>query len=331
MKPTLYTLLAAAAACGLATAAETAYTKPVGYTTQTLAANSFNLVGFNVLSPSVAAGKVTAVSGAEVTDSTASFDTALPAGKTCVLEITSGTAAGTVQEFTNWTASTITLPAAIGGLAPNDTYVVRVVPTLQETFPAGFLAGSGFASTADKVWVPQGSGAYLKYWYKSTTPNVGWHTTSTGSNDTGLVTSDVPLVYIDGILVEKKATPKDFVLTGEVKTTGSNVLLTTGFNLISINPPTGLTLFTSGLQGDIAGSGFPSSADIVWVPQGGGAYIKYWYKTTTPNIGWHTTVTGSTDTGLVGADVPLPASIFLQRKGASKVVTLDVPSGYSSL
>jgi hypothetical protein len=181
------------------------------------------------------------------------------------------------------------------------------------------------------VWIPQGGGAYIKYWYKTTTPNIGWHTTVTGSNDTGTVTADVALVSIDGVLVEKKGTPKDLVISGEVKPTGSNVLLTTGFNLISVNPPVGLTLFTAGLDGDITGSGFASSADIVWVPQGAGAYIKYWYKSNTPNLGWHTTVTGSNDTGLVVADVTLPPSVFIQRKGASKTVSLNVPSNYSSL
>jgi hypothetical protein len=330
MKTYTYSLLLAAAASGMAFGAETAYTTPVGYTTQTLAANTFNNVGFNVLTPTLVAGNFSAAAGGNtVTDTDVNFTTALTAGKMHVLEITSGVAAGTVQEFTSWTVDTITLPAAVAGTAPGDTYKIRVAPTLQETFPVGFLAGSLGATNADKVWVPDGLGGYTKYWYKTTAP-IGWHTTTTGTNDASTVTGDVPLVYIDGILVEKKGTAKDLVLSGEVKKTGSNALILTGYNLLSITPPVGLTLFTSGLQGDIAGGLGATNSDIVWVPAGGGAYTKYWYKTTAP-IGWHTTTTGTNDAGLVVADVPLTPAILIQRKGASKVITFDVPASYTSL
>lgn len=323
-----YSLLAAFAACGMAFG-QTAYTTPVGYTTQTLAANSFNLVGFNVLKPTLSAGVLTAVSGADITDTNVDFTAVLPVGKMCVVEITSGTAAGTVQEFNSWNGSTITLPSAVAGVAVGDKYAVRVVATLQETFPVGFLAGSVIPGSADKVWVSTGPGSYAKYWYKTNAP-VGWRTTTTGTNDTGAVLNDVPIVDIDGIIVQKLGVAKDLVISGEVKKTGSNVLLGSGYNLIAINPPVGLTLFTAGLQGDIAGSVIPGSADIVWVPAGGGAYNKYWYKTNAP-IGWRTTTTGTNDTGAVVSDVSLTPSIFIQRKGAAKIITLDVPSTYSNL
>ena len=325
-----YTLLAAAAVCSWANAQSTAYTAPVGYTTQTLAANSFNLVGINLLTPVAARGTLTNVASATLTDSTADYSTALTAGKTYILEVTSGTAAGTVQEFVSWSGSTLTLPAAVAGLAAGDAYTVRAAATLQEVFPVGFLAGSGLATNADKVWVPTGAGTYTKYWYKTTSP-VGWHTTTTGQNNTGAAPSSVPLVYIDGILIEKKGTAKDLVMTGEVKTTGSNALVAQGFNLISINPPSGSTLTNSGLVGDIAGSGLPTNADIVWVPAGNGTYTGYWYKSTNP-AGWCTTTTGSNNAGAVTTDVALTPGVFIQRKSATpKVITLDVPSSYSSL
>jgi hypothetical protein len=252
----------------------------------------------------------------------------LTSAKTYILEITSGTAAGTVQEFVSWNQNSITLPAAVTGVATGNAYAIRIAPTLQEVFPVGFLAGSLSATNADKVWVPTGPGTYVKYWYKTSAP-AGWCTTTTGLNNTGAVTADVPLISIDGIKIEKKGTAKDFVLTGEVKKTGSNVLLGTGMNVISINPPTGLTLFTAGLQGDIAGSLGATNADIVWVPAGSG-FTKYWYKTSAP-AGWCTTSTGLNNTGAVTVDVPLPAAIQIQRKGAAKVITLDVPTSYSTL
>ena len=324
------TLLAAIALTGASQAQTAVYTAPVGYTTQTLAANRQTLVGINVMTPVIASGSLTAVSGATLSDTNSNFTQAITAGKTAVLEITSGTAAGTVQDFVTWSGNSITLPAAVTGVAVGNTYRIRLAPTLQEIFPVGTLAGAVLAGTADKVWIPTGPGTYDRFWYKTGT-SAGWRKTTTGSNDTGAVTGDVPLLYIDGIIVEKKGTAKDLVLSGEVKTKGSNVLLAQGQNLISIVPPTGSTLFNAGLQGDIAGSAVASTADIVWVPNGSGSFNRYWYKTTSP-AGWRTTSTGSDNTGAVSVDVPLPSSIIIQRRSATpKVVTMDVPAAYSSL
>ncbi|MGA0854125.1 MAG: hypothetical protein ACO3RK_04840 [Luteolibacter sp.] len=324
-----HSLLAATALGGISLAQTTGHTNPLGFTTQTLGANRQNLVGLNLMKRVIAAGSFTAVSGPTISDSQTNFSQAIPAGKMAVLEITSGAAAGTVQDFAVWNENSITLPAEIPGLAVGDTYKVRLTHTLQELFPAGTLTAALSASNADKVWIPTGPGTYDRYWYKSGNP-VEWHRTSDGKNDTGLVTSEVSLLYIDGIIVEKKASAHKLVLSGEVKTTGSNVLLGQGQNLISVVPPTGATLFASGLQGDIASSAKVSTSDIVWVPSGANAYTKYWYKSTAPT-GWRIT-SGSKDLGAVSADVPLPPSIFIQRRSATPtVVTMDVPNTYSSL
>ncbi|RYG58666.1 hypothetical protein EON80_26715 [bacterium] len=127
-----YSLLAAAAACGLAFAQETAYTTPVGYTTQTLAANSFNLVGINLQTPTTVAGTLTAVSGTQLSDSNADFTALLPAGSTGVLEILDGPASGTTQEFTTYAGNSITVPVEIANLAAGAKYRVRIATTLSE-------------------------------------------------------------------------------------------------------------------------------------------------------------------------------------------------------
>jgi len=323
------TISAAAALGGISPAQTTAHTNPLGFTTQTLGANRQNLVGLNLMKRVIAAGSLTAVSGPTISDSQTNFSQAIPAGKIAVLEITSGAAAGTVQDFVTWSDNRITLPAEVAGLAVGDTYKIRLTHTLQEVFPAGTLTGALSASNADKVWIPTGPGTYDRYWYKIGSP-AEWHRTSDGQNDTGVVSGDVSLLYIDGIIVEKKANAKDLVISGEVKTAGSNVLLGQGQNLISVVPPTGATLFASGLQGDIAGSEKVSTADIVWVPKGVNAYIKYWYKSSSP-AGWRIT-SGTKDLGAVSADVPLPPSIFIQRRSATPTVaTMNVPATYSSL
>ena len=125
------TILAAVALTGISPAQTTARTKPVGYTTQTLAANRQNLVGINLMTPVIASGFFTAVSGTTFSDTNTDFTQAITAGKTAVLEITSGTAAGTVQDFVSWNGNSITLPAAISGAAIGDTYRIRLAPTLQ--------------------------------------------------------------------------------------------------------------------------------------------------------------------------------------------------------
>jgi hypothetical protein len=340
MKTTLYSILAAAA-CGMALG-QTAYTTPVGYTTQTLKPSVFNSVGFNLLKPSLAAGALTAVSvdGLTLTNSAATFIAALPAGKMCTVEITSGTAIGSVREFNSWTNTTISISSAITGLLEGDKFIVRVDPTLQELFPSGApLTGGALNPTnADIVWVPNGVGAYDKYFYKTNVTGgaIGWWTTVTGTTLGTQVLSDVPLLYTDGILIQRKAgVDKDLVISGEVKTVGSNPYILNGYNAVSINPPVGLTLFTAGFYpvNFTGGALNPTNADILWVPNGLGGYVRYWYKTNATGgaIGWWTTNNGTTLGTQVLSDISLPSSVKIQRKGAAKFMNIAVPNGYSNL
>ncbi|MEI7721658.1 MAG: hypothetical protein WCJ23_06745 [Verrucomicrobiota bacterium] len=331
-----YSLIAAALACGLASAQTTAYTTPVGYTSQTLKAGLMSVAGINVLTPTLVQGTITSVAfvGTAPSDTTvvtvsgADFVSALPAGRTCIFEVLSGTQAGAIQDFVTWSTTTITLPGTVTGLS-TDSYRVRVAPTLQELFPVGLLKGAANATSADVVWLPNGLGAYTLYWYKTSAPNIGWHLTGTGTNDLGPVSSGVPLVYNDGLLVQKKTgTDTSLVLSGEVKTTATKQLLAFGINVLGITPPVGLTLFTCGLQ---AGAANATSADTIWVPNGLGAYTLYWYKTNAPNIGWHTTGTGTNDLGLVSGDVVFPAGVLVNNKKPAKTVALNVPTSYAGL
>lgn len=340
MKTKYIAILATLAATGLGMA-QTAYTTPVGYTSQTLAANTFNLVGINLQKPTLASGLVTSISGADVVASAINFTTVLPASKTYVLEITSGTAAGTVQDFVTFSGSTITLPSAVSGIAPGDKFAVRGADTLQELFPPGKLVISGNlnANAADKVWVPQGNGTYIRYFIKGGASNPGWHTTPNGSviGEVAAITADIPVLYTDGLLVQTGASPiTPLVLSGEVKKTGSNALIIPGFNLITVVPPVGLTLFTSGIQNQLTPSGNlnANAADKVWVPQGNGTYIRYFNKGGASNPGWHTTTNGSVigEVSALSVDVPLAPGSFIQRVAATNLeLKFSVPTSYSSL
>ncbi len=322
-----YTLLLAAASCGVALGQTTAYTTPVGYTTQALAPSSFNLVGINVQTSTVVAGKLTGVSGAVLSDSATNFSTVLTLGKTYVMEIKSGpgTADGTTQDFTIFSGNTVTLPAAVAGIATGDTYSIRVAPTLPDIFTGTSVTPGFSAAGADIIWIPDGAGNYIKYWKNSAT----WRQLVAGTASDPVATN-VAVLYTDGILVQKKATPTSLVLSGEVKTTGSNALLVPGFNPVSIVAPVGLTLFNAGLIGDLTPGFSASGADIVWVPIGGGLYNKYGLKSPAPGTWFKLTAAGVFE-ALASPDVSLPPAVLIQRKVGSKVISLDVPASYSNL
>jgi hypothetical protein len=330
------TALAALSAASPIYAQTPAFSKPSGYATQSLPANTLTLVGINLQNPAVVKGTFTSISDTTLTDTQIDFTSQLLANKTYIIEINSGDAAGGVEWFADWTGNTITVASTLNipNLAIGDSYTIRLAPTLQQLFPAGSLTTFGLAnvSAADKIWVQQSNGTYLKYAVK-TGANAGWHITPDGLTSGGLITTDIPVVSTDGILVEKKAVTGSVVQTGEVKTSATTAFSTQGFNLVSINPPVGLTLFTSGLADDVATFGLAnaSSADKVWIPQGNGTFVRYALKTGA-NAGWYTTPNGLSVGSLVTEDIPLPAAIYIQQiSGTPKRISLNVPSSYNSL
>ena len=316
-----FTIAAALVASGLANAQ--AFSKPSGYVTQDLAANQFNLVGIALHGSPVASGALDTVAGNALTDNDFAFSP--EAGKTYVLEILTGSIAGTVQAIpaANIVGTTITTPDDLGsmGLVSTDTYSLRLAPTLEEIFGTdsnSVLSRSLSSNTADIVWIPDRAGSYDKYFVHITGAFRFAGTTTLAPN--------VPVVYSDGILVQKRGTASSLVLTGEVKTKGTNSVASQGFNLISVVAPAGLTLFTSGLADDLAVSLSQNTADIVWLPQAGGTYNKYfrhisgnWRNVSAPTVN-------------VTVDVDLPSAIWIQRKSASAAnITLDVPTTYGNL
>lgn len=325
-----------------ATHAQTpAYSKPSGYTTQVLKPGRLNYVGINVLTPARASGTLTSYfnSGLTLVDNKANFTSALQSGKMHTIEITSGAAVGAVREFSTWTSQRINITLAIPGIKIGDKYVIRKNLTLQEMFPNGQPLTGGAEVPSDYVRVPNGSGGFDQYFYKTTSTNgaIGWWTTPDGTTRGTRVTTDIPLLYTDGIQVRRvDGVNKRLVLTGQVKTTSSRSYLVTGDNPLSINPPIGATLLNAGLEKGMQGHATsPSTADLLFVPQAGGTFKRYWRKTsnTGGSVGWYETPNGS----LVGTRISAPGSIklppycMIKRKGAAKFVEIKVPSNYSNL
>ena len=152
------------------TQAQTASTDPVGYTTETLE-QGFNLIGITLHQPVIAAGVIDDVAASSVTENDVTFTDAGLLGTsgsaTYILEITSGTLAGSIQDITAWTANVLTTPDDLlaAGLQVGDTYQIRKASTLADVFGADNSAGlqgvADFNSTnADIVYLTNNSGGF---------------------------------------------------------------------------------------------------------------------------------------------------------------------------
>jgi hypothetical protein len=314
------TALAALVATGSIHAQTPAFSKPSGYVTQTIA-QGFNPIGFTLQLPPTTNGTFTAVGTTTVSDSTKNFSTILTAGALYILEIGSGTASNQVVEVGSGSGSNLNTTGnlQVAGAVVGDSYVLRKATTLEEIFGTtnSVLTKSNSVNTADVVWVPDGSGGYTRYfqnaagaWRNATTPGLAPNT---------------PIVYLDAVFIQRKnAQSVDLTLTGQVKTTPSKSAIVQGFNFISTIYPAGATLQNSGLSSTLAKSNSVNSADVVWVPNGSGSYIRYfvnasgvWRNATTP--------------GVAADPTPITTAIFVQRKVGSTTVNLTPPSSYSGL
>jgi len=324
MKSISYSLIAAAAAVGFAYGADTATTKPVGYVTNSLQVG-FNLVGLTLVSATTVTGDIETVNGAQIGDTDINLQTTLPAGKTYILEITSGAAQGTVQEFTTVSGGTITLPAALTGVAADDKYRIRVAPTLEEIFGTT-LQHQSTATGSDVVWLPNGPGVFDRYYlFKPLIGTPSWR--KLNSNGTETAAPNTPLIYLDGLFVEVKTAPKNLVLAGEVRGEATSVFLGQGFNAVGTVFPVGSTLASSNLAASLQGQGTIAGSDIVWVATGAGVYTKYYFHKTVIGAGaWRRINPDNTADVVDPASVELSSGVFIERKGAAKSVLVGAPN-----
>ena len=136
-----YSLILAAAASGMASGAETAYTTPVGYVTQTAAANSDTIVGLSLRKASVAAGALSGVPDTVTTPGSAILSLSGTLGFTVnaysnayYAKFKSGAASGKWFAISSNTASglTVDLNGATLTAAASDTLEVIKFWTLTE-------------------------------------------------------------------------------------------------------------------------------------------------------------------------------------------------------
>jgi hypothetical protein len=229
-----------------------------------------------------------------------------------------------VTEISAWTADTITTVDNLvtAGVVTGNQYRIRKAPTLEEIFTTNIVNGPltpGTAATADLIYLPtttpgqytlyflSGAGAFRRVSPAGATPNV-------------------PVVYLDGLFVQRKAAGnKDLIITGEVKTDITSGSLVTGFNYIGTVYPTGSTVQNSGLE-NFVNPGTASTADIIYIP-----------TSTTPTTGLYTLVFRSgagtwrtvSPAGLAPT-INFDGAIFIQRKGTATRYAISPPSTWQT-
>jgi len=321
MKPkSIKSLLALALlAPGALFAQTTAKTTPVGYvTTENLAQDQYNLVGVTVHNPTVAAGILSAESGTAVTATGVDFTALLTTGKTYILELPDGT----IQEITSWTATALNTAQDITSrVVPGVTkYVLRPAATVASLFGAANEVGlqgtpDGDPATADQVFIPDGAGFKVVF-YDESTP--GW--VDTLFNDA----SAIPIVYTDGIVIQRKGPSKTIVFSGEVKLTPTDLVTENTFTYLSTVYPAGSTLGNSNLEASVAHTpdGDPGTADQVFISNGTGGYDVCFYDDSTP--GWVDTLFNDQ------TNKSLSSGIIIQRRGATAYTANITPASYYS-
>ncbi|MEZ5325550.1 MAG: hypothetical protein R3F19_10850 [Verrucomicrobiales bacterium] len=304
-------------------------TKPVGFRTETIKAGVFNLISADLTEAISAAGTSTGVSATGLTDDAADFATTLAAeGKTWVVQITSGAAAGTVIEATVNGANGLNSPDfAAAGVAAGDSYEVRAAKTLADIFGAANEAGltKGSGEVADIVWVPNGDGTFTRYYYKEGgLGGTGWRSLASPTIDE----SNAPIVYSDAFFIQSRgAADLNLVIVGHVQTRPATVGLNQGFNFVSRVVPVGQTLGTTGLLPTLLG-GAAADADLVWLPDGAGGYTRYYSKIGgLGGDGWRSLSSPAAD----ASGTAVPSGVIIQRKGAATNVSIGVPDFYANL
>ncbi len=223
-------------------------------------------------SGTVTAGPTTTIG---VSTTTLSDLTSLPHS----IQILSGAALGTRVRITGSTASSVTVGAAIAGLAEGDQYMIVPDDTLASVFgptnAVGLRGGSG-AALADEIYI-QINGTLTGFFYKNAGLGTnGWKRIATPGAPPE---PNAPIDPLTGVYVIRKAggNPVNLDLTGYTVNGRQKPKVVAGFNILS-NPftlPT--TLGKSNLKDFITGGAGAGTSDLVYLEEGG-VLTGYFYK-----------------------------------------------------
>ena len=325
MKPYLYSLIAAAAVTGLASAQTTAYTTPVGYENVSVA-TGFNYLSLRLHQPTIAAGTFETVGASSVIDTGANFSAlSSNAAQTFIIEIIA--ADGVMTEVLGSAASgdtiTTTDNLSAAGVPNGAAYKIRRASSLSSVFGANNSAGlaAGFGGIGgDIILVPNGSGGFNQFYYDDLVSS--WADVN-GSPVDG---ANVPLVYVDTLIISSTGAISSLTVTGEVKTGPTKTAVATGFNYLGSIYPAGATLISTcdaaipDLDKGFGGIG----GDIFMVPNGSGGFNQFYYDDLATS--W-ADVNGSP---IDGSTVNLTPGIILSNDGSPMNLKFTQPASYPS-
>ena len=314
--------------------AQTIFTAPAGFVTFDLEVG-FNVNGLNVHhAPSVAGVFESETTGTNgngeatviLTDNDIDFTAVLTsASAQYLLEINDGTSRGTVAEISEIGTNTITIVTDSALSAGTSAYLIREAMTLRQIFgeDTSPKLQSGNAASADIIWVPDGTGNYKRYFYRSAFGSVAlrdW-------DDQLTALGPVPVFYPDGILLQIKDTAKEIPVFGTIKKEPTVFAALNGFSVVTVPSPTGQTLAESGLSSVLASGSNAANADVVWMPDGSGDYTKYFYRNAFGSTAWRLV-----DDPL-GADqesATISGAILIERKGADTYGLFQLPAEFAN-
>jgi hypothetical protein len=296
--PFAYSILAAAAACGLANA-QTAYTTPVGYVTIPIpgtggvpgVTQKLQLANQGLLPPAAVeyTGVAESITSTYVEDTQGTWAAgayvragSLGAMISHLVEITDGPLQGTMTWVTSSTSSqgvgqrlyTSDDISAAGNTASFRVLKCFTISSLFGTTPtSAALGGAGTITAADTVKIIDPLGTPQTFWYKNSggsSATWGWKIATLPA---GVGAADVPHIAIhpnDGLqITRKRSDDGSLVISGDVKTLNTKVrvegsqLTASVFNLIAYHHPAGgLTIGATGLYTGNAATGIKGAGTI---------------------------------------------------------------------
>lgn len=288
------TLKSVAIAVGLAAPAfGQATSNVVGYETINLSA-SFNFIGIRLHESPVASGDLETVGAASVEDDDFDF-TILDANTLYVLEIEDGS--GNIVEFlgsdVNAGAVATNFDLSAAGVANGAPYTVRPASTLLSIFgeaSESVLTSGTSAGASDQILVPDGTGGFDTYFILTSGGFGGqsqdWVQLNGDSSTTEINPDEIPLVYVDGIIINA-VSAKELVVAGDLKTSATSLALSSSFNFLGSIYPVGASLATTfGVADGGAANGTElvsgtsaGASDQILNPDGAGGFNTYFVQT----------------------------------------------------
>jgi len=335
-------LLATAATAQTATSATSS---PVGYETISID-QDFEYIGLRLVETPEITTTVSSISGSEIT-----LEAASPSDGDLIIEIDSGAAEGAI-ELADVAGDMVTVSSGLAGdLSLGDSLTLRKPNTLASIFgdPATAIDGAAGAGAADLVLVPDGSGGFDTYFYSTGNfvgAGAGWKQVSSDGSTSDVVASSVNLIYTDGLVIQNRGDDNSLVVSGSVKRTSTDVVMTSDFNYLATLYPAGSTLssaFDDPLNPGVLRAGTLDSAagagasDLVLVPQTDGSFNTYFYSSgnfTGAGAGWKQIASDGTTSDVISTSISLDdvSSIIIQNRGTlPQSVSIMPPTFYDNL